>query len=389
MSEIKLKCIKLIYMLVIFVINIHIFCGHVSINYCYADELADTDNPYSTDVIDDKAYRDIDNIVRKETGINISYKEIMQELLTDNSGNEQLKDIYVYIIKVIKAAKKDILQIVCLCIFSALINALAPLFNEKQLKNTASGVIAVSLVTILMSVFIGMYKLTESSISSIINIYKVISMVFFPAVCASGSPLSAAGYYQIVIWMMMAADMFIKNILLNMVRIYICILLCDCIDKEPHFVHMCTFIKKGIKWCGGTILTLFMGINGIKSVINPLKDDINTSYLCKAVSLIPGIGDTAAALSHTVIASSALIKNTIGAAGVIVLIICMLFPVLRLIVTASLYQGIAAVMEPLADKRAVRAVSGLGNAVGCLTYLTIITTVLFILTLVLICLATG
>ena len=83
-------------MLVIFVMNIHIFCGHVSINYCYADELTDTDNPYSTDVIDDKAYRDIDNIVRKETGINISYKELMQELLTDNSGNEQLKDICIH-----------------------------------------------------------------------------------------------------------------------------------------------------------------------------------------------------------------------------------------------------------------------------------------------------
>ena len=148
-------------------------------------------------------------------------------------------------------------------------------------------------------------------------------------------------------------------------------------------------IQKGIKWCGYTILTVFMGLNGIKSIINPIKDNINASYVYKAVSIIPGIGDAASMLSQTVIASSTLIKNTIGVAGVVVLVVSMFFPILKLIIISIIYQGIAAVMEPVADKRIIRAISGLGTAVGGLIYLLTVSSILFILTIVLICIATS
>ena len=136
-------------------------------------------------------------------------------------------------------------------------------------------------------------------------------------------------------------------------------------------------------------MTVFMGLNGIKSIINPVKDSINTSYVYKAVSIIPGIGDAASMLSQTVLASSLLSKNTIGAAGVIALVLCMSFPVIKLVVISCIYQGVAAVMEPVADKRIIRAVQALTSAVGCLTYLVIISSVLFILTIVIVCIATG
>jgi len=67
----------------------------------------------------------------------------------------------------------------------------------------------------------------------------------------------------------------------------------------------------------------------------------------------------------------------------------MSFPVIKLVVISCIYQGVAAVMEPVADKRIIRAVQALTSAVGCLTYLVIISSVLFILTIVIVCIATG
>ena len=376
----------------IYTIGINI---HLSIHICYAEDLSeqkteDNNNPpYGITDINSSDYKDIDKTIKKETGLDISYGKIMQSLISGGNGLEQIKDISAYITEVVKTGRNEVVQVVCLCIFSAVLNVLTPLFNEKQLKDTAAGIISVSLVTILLSVFMGVFMIAQDAVTSLINIYKVISMVFFPAVCATGSPLSAAGYYQIVIWMMAAADIFIRNILMNLNRVYVCVSLCDCVDKEAHFSKLCGFIQKGIKWCGYTMMTVFMGLNGIKSIINPVKDSINTSYVYKAVSIIPGIGDAASMLSQTVIASSSLIKNTIGAAGVIALVLCMSFPVIKLVVISCIYQGVAAVMEPVADKRIIRAVQALTSAVGCLTYLVIISSVLFILTIVIVCIATG
>ena len=121
------------------------------------------------------------------------------------------------------------------------------------------------------------------------------------------------------------------------------------------------------------MLTFFMGLNGIKSILNPLKDNINTSYIYKAVSIIPGIGDAASALSQTVV----------------VLTVCMLFPVVKLVTLSCIFHAIAAVMEPVADKRIIKAVAALGTAISSLTYLVVIALVLFVLTIVMICAVTS
>ena len=350
---------------------------------CYAEEYSDTDD------IDSYDYKDIDKTVKEETGIDISYSKIMKALINNREDYDYIRNISSYISGVLYSEKNDISQVLCLCILSALINVLTPFFNEKQLKDTAAGVISAALITILLSVFMGTFYIAQNTVTALINIYKAISMVFFPAVCASGAPASAVGYYQIVIWMIMAADICIKHILMNADRVYVCISLCDCIDSESHFSRLSGCIQKAIKWCGYSMLTIFMGLNGIKSIVSPVKDSINTSYVYKAVSVIPGIGDAASILSQTIIASSALIKNTMGAAAVIVLVICMLFPLAKLIVISCIYQGISAIMEPIADKRIIKAVSSLGTAVSSLTYLIVISSVLFILTIVIICIATS
>ncbi|MBS7061100.1 MAG: stage III sporulation protein AE [Eubacterium sp.] len=387
----KIKRILFMCMIVFVLILLYgsAFIKNKSPAVCHAAQCQDEENVISDDYIVSDDYKDIDRIVKRETGINISYGKIMQSVLDDKDNSGYVKKLLIYISDVIYSEKKNVAHVLALCIASALIRSMTPLFNEKQLKETAAGVISISLITMLLSVFMGAYNLARDSVEALINIYKSICMTFFPAVCAAGLPISAAGYYQIVIWMMTVADIGIKNILMNANRIYVCVSLCDCIDSEPHFLRLCNCMQKVIKWCGYTMLTFFMGLNGIKSILNPLKDNINTSYIYKAVSIIPGIGDAASALSQTVIASSSLIKNTMGIAAVVVLTVCMLFPVVKLVTLSCIFHAIAAVMEPVADKRIIKAVAALGTAISSLTYLVVIALVLFVLTIVMICAVTS
>ncbi len=134
-------------------------------------------------------------------------------------------------------------------------------------------------------------------------------------------------------------------------------------------------------------MTVFMGLNGIKSIINPVKDSINTSYVYKAVSIIPGIGDAASMLSQTVIASS-LIKNTIGAAGVIALVLCMSFPVIAC--CNILYISGCGSGYGTGSRQAYHKGSTGTHVCGRLPYIpchNIVST--FILTIVIVCIATG
>ena len=85
----------------------------------------------------------------------------------------------------------------------------------------------------------------------------------------------------------------------------------------------------------------------------------------------------------------ALLRIVIGVSGIIAIVMCMFFPLLRIGLLAVIYQGIAAGLQPISDKRMVRAVSSLGQALGMIVYIMMITLVLFILTIAIICVATN
>ena len=232
------------------------------------------------------------------------------------------------------------MKILILCILSAFINVFGPFFNKQQLTESTLSVIAISLITVLFVVFIQASDTARSTLTSIINLYKAISMVFLPAISASGAIMSKAVYYQIIIAMIAVSNIFFKNILLKTNKIYLIISLCDCIDKEAHMDKACNLIKKGVKWCCYTILTVFIGLNAIKSILTPVQDTVNSKGIFMGISLIPGIGDTAQVLSNTILSSSALIKNAIGVSGIIAIVMCMFFPLLRIGLLAVYIRGL-------------------------------------------------
>lgn len=70
------------------------------------------------------------------------------------------------------------------------------------------------------------------------------------------------------------------------------------------------------------------------------------------------------------------------------LIVCAV-PVLKLVLMAVLFKVTAAVIEPVADKRVVKAVNALGTAVGMLLMTVLASVSLFLLMLAMIVMMTG
>ena len=84
-----------------------------------------------------------------------------------------------------------------------------------------------------------------------------------------------------------------------------------------------------------------------------------------------------------------IIKNGIGMAAVIAVLIVCAVPVLKLVLMAVLFKVTAAVIEPVADKRVVKAVNALGTAVGMLLMTVLAAVSLFLLMLAMIVMMTG
>ena len=123
----------------------------------------------------------------------------------------------------------------------------------------------------------------------------------------------------------------------------------------------------------------------IQGLVLPYADGAGSAGFKRLLELIPGLGQGAGAVAQMVLGSGVLIKNTMGAAAVVVLALITAAPLLKLAVLMVFYQLAAAVMEPVCAKQAVKAVEGAAKGHRLLIRLVLGSMFLFIVCIAITC----
>ena len=343
------------------------------------------------DNFSDYDFSEIDKSIDEYSDYDISFREIINSITGDDGISSKgfitaLTDSFGHVIKSSKAA---IIQIIVLALFSAAINSFGTGFNNGQVSDTTQMIISISLTAILIASFYTACTISEDILDSCINIYKSIVPVFFSAVAFSSGNTTAAVYYEIVLLMITTVNIFFKSILIRMDKIYILFSMSDAVTKEDRFSKASELMEQLIRWACRTAIIVFTGLGGIKGMIVPMTDSYKKSMLYKAFQMIPGVGSSIETVSETVIGAGNIIKNGIGTAAIVVLMIVCFVPVLKLIILSVLFKVTAAVIEPVSDKRIVKAVNSLGTAIGLLILIVLVAVSLFMLMSAMIVLLTN
>lgn len=138
-----------------------------------------------------------------------------------------------------------------------------------------------------------------------------------------------------------------------------------------------------------SILGLTLGLQILQSLVLPYADSAGRSAIMKFAEMIPGLGQATGAAARLVFGSSVLIKNSLGAAAVLILAVITLVPVVKLAVLMVMYQGAAALLQPVCDKRIISCIQGMAAGHGLLLRITLYSLFLFILVIAITCAGTN
>ena len=127
----------------------------------------------------------------------------------------------------------------------------------------------------------------------------------------------------------------------------------------------------------------------IQSFLAPAKDRISDSIILKAVSGIPGVGKVTGSASEIILGCGMLIKNSIGAATLFILLAITVVPIIKLFVFYLVYHFLAACFQPFADKRVVESVHGIAKASEMYLKILINGMMLFFITISIACTTTS
>ena len=170
---------------------------------------------------------------------------------------------------------------------------------------------------------------------------------------------------------------------------YLLLVMTGNLVKEDFLSRLTKLGEQLIGWGLKTLLGVVLGFHLIQGMVLPYVDSLKNGSVQKVISMIPGVGQGASVMTQLLLSSGILIKNTIGMAAVVILLIMAAVPVLKLAVLMWLYQCAAAVMEPICDKRLVACVAAAGDGHKLLLKIVSTAVLLLILTVALVCAGTS
>lgn len=344
--------------------------------------------------LSDYDFKEIDQAVDEinESGYGVSFQKVVSEIISGGETDGK-KGIFSAISNVllgtVKSNRTAVIQIIMLAVLSAGIKCFAPAFNKNQVTDTAQLVIQLSLITILLASFYVACGICADAVSGCVNIYKALIPVFFSAVSFASGSATAGVYYELVLMMITVVSSLFGTVLITLDKVYVLFAMADSVSGEERFSKASELIPNLIKWTCRAAILIFTGLGGIKSLINPMSDSLKKNMLYKTLQMLPGIGGSVETVSQTVIGAGTIIKNGIGTAAIVVLVIVCSVPVLKLAALTLLFKVTAAAIEPVSDKRIVKAVNGISVAIGSLSVIVLVTVSLFILMAALICISTN
>lgn len=322
----------------------------------------------------------------------IDFFEIIKKLwqgdtkeVLDDVGNM----IKASLLSELSGNKKNFVQIILLAVFAALFSNLATGMFSGTLHETGFFAAYLALTAIVLQSFYLMLSVAGEAVAEITAFMEAFIPAYAIAITMVSGSVSSLAVYEITFFLIKGCQWVLKNAVIPLIEAYMLIGIVNCVGERERFSNLADLLKKVVdqllKWGTGVILSL----NLIQNMILPAVDSVKSTLWQKGLSAIPGAGNMISALTGSILGASVLIKNSIGAGCLIILILLCSVPVMKLIVFILSFSCCSAFLQPISDKRLVSLLHITGESGKLLLQTVIACLTLFFITIALASISTN
>lgn len=178
----------------------------------------------------------------------------------------------------------------------------------------------------------------------------------------TGSIATSGILEPIILFLINFLGNLIQNLIIPVVLVFTSLIVISKISNNIQIEKLSKFLKSGIVWFFGIVLTIFVGVVSLEGTLSSSVDGI-TAKTTKAIvsSAIPVVGKILGDAVDTVLGCGILLKNAVGVVGIIVLIGICIVPILKLSILTIAYKLMSAICEPIAEKNILGLLDQIGD----------------------------
>ena len=256
----------------------------------------------------------------------------------------------------------SLLSVAAICILSGLINR-----TKTTLLSDSTGELInfVCYGVIILLVLSGVWELLDSTKVTVLRIKQLTNVampILLAMMSATGAAVGTKVYQPSVALLSSGITEIIANIILPMFIFTVVFSVISNLSKNIRLDKLSDFFKKTSVWIVGISFTVFTGFLTVQGLTSSTIDGVSIRAAKFATkNYIPILGGYLADGFDLILASSVLIKNSLGVVVLILLVITIMAPVLKIIVFNLALSFVTAIVEPIAGDRIVGFLSGVGK----------------------------
>lgn len=364
----------------------------LSVMNCYGMEQTSSGD-LSEEYLGRLELQDIEDFLQEnESETGLGFRDLMSTLLSGDQviDYSQIGDwIRDQAFGTLRQQKAYLAQLILLLLAFVLLQGLSGIFADTFMSDISFLAMYFLFLYNVLRVFISMQNIVYGCMDRLSEFTLLVQPVFCMVMIFSNGVHTAGLTYEMLLLVIYLVQTILQKILFPMVFVFLVTEFANYAWREEHFSSMAKLLEHSVNMAQKILVGFIIGMNMIQGMIAPALDQLKRTATVKAISIIPGIGQSMDAAGEMLLGSGILIKNCVGVTSIIFLILLCGKPVLEVGIMTFIYRVFAALAEPVTDKRVSGVLHALAKA-GMLYLRVVMTAVLMLfLTVAIVCVASG
>ena len=278
------------------------------------------------------------------------------------SLKEWLSGILKFVFHELIANGRLLGSLVLLTVLSMFLQSLQNAFESGTISKVAYAVVYMVMVIIALNSFHVAVSYAMGAISTMTSFIMALIPLLLALIAASGGLVSAAFFHPVILFLMNISGVFIQNIILPLLFLATLLSVVSTLSDQYKVTQLANLLRNGSIALLGLFFTIFLGVISVQGASAAVTDGI-TIRTAKFLTgnFIPIIGRMFTDATDTVLSASVILKNSVGIAGVAILLIIVAFPAMKILIIALIYKFSAAILQPLGGGPIIKCLDIIGK----------------------------
>ena len=329
--------------------------------------------------LDDLDFSSLDEILKNLSSSQLSIfgeKSFIEKVRALLSGEYQDgTGLWQAIINVFLESLLSLMPIVALIVgisvLASMIQGLKPT-GGKSIGNLIHFVTYGVIVVVVLTIVVRMVSLTTNTITNLKSQMDCIFPILLTLLTAIGGEVSVAVYQPAMALLSSVILNFFTYILMPLFVFSVVINVISNLSNTVKLDKLASCFNSTFKWIIGFVFTIFTAFLSIQGITAGAVDGISIRTAKFAIrSYVPILGSYLSDGMGLILTSSNLIKNTVGGAGLFLLLATVLSPLIELVLFMLVLKFASGIIEPLGNKQVANFISSLSKSMVLLVVIII------------------